>query len=214
MNICEHLSRPAKIFPHQPAIIFESHAVTYQQLNEQSIAAAQRLESIGVGPGDRVAIMLPNVPAFAVWYYGALRLGAIAVSLSTRLAKSEVTFVVEDCNAKVLILCSESDQTEQHTDDIEHVLEVDELGHSCGGQPLETDSSSTHTPYPALPNDPALILYTSGTTGFPKGATLSHNNVSSNVCAFNHLCDMSDPDVILLTVPLLHWRNVGVATKV
>ena len=204
MNICEHLARPAKILPHQPAILFESHALTYEQLEELAIAAAARLEVAGVTAGDRVAIMLPNVPAFAVWYYGALRLGAIAVSLSTRLAESEISFVINDCTAKVLIISAESDRSSRLPEQLQQIFSVDDLGRFCDGQTLEIDLDSKPSIYDAAPDEAALILYTSGTTGFPKGATLSHNNVSTNVCSFNHLCEMSQQDVILLTVPLFH----------
>ena len=204
MNIYDHLARPAKILPNQPAILFESHAFTYEQIDKRATAAAARLDAVGVTAGDRVAIMLPNVPAFAVWYYGALRLGAIAVSLSTRLAESEISFVINDCTAKVLIVPENSDQSSQLPETLQQIFTVDDLGNSCDGQDLENDLDSKPAIYNAAPEEAALILYTSGTTGFPKGATLSHDNVSSNVCAFNHLCEMSQQEVILLTVPLFH----------
>lgn len=204
MNICEHLSDPAKVFPYQPAIVFESFAFTYEQLNDQSIAAADRLKDCGVTAGDRVALVLPNVPAFAVWYYGALRIGAIAVSLSTRLSESEIAFVVDDCTPKVLIVGSDAPTKQSPPTGVGHVLTVDDLGHQCNGQLITIQPDSHRGIYNAASDEPALILYTSGTTGFPKGATLSHGNVRSNVCAFNHLCEMSHQDVILITVPLFH----------
>ncbi len=204
MNICEHLSGPARIYPYQTAILFESYALTYEQLNELSIAAADQLGRAGVTAGDRVAIMLPNVPAFAVWYYGALRRGAIAVSLSTRLAESEIAFAIDDCGAEVIVVEQDSQLLEKAPAAINQVFGSSELGDTCNGQPLTFHSDLSWEIYDAAPEEPALILYTSGTTGFPKGATLSHGNVRSNVCAFNHLCQMHPDDVILLTVPLFH----------
>ena len=204
MNICEHLCGPAKIFPHKAAILFESYTVTYEQLNEQSIAAAHQLHRAGIGPGDRVALLLPNVPSFAVWYYGVLRLGAIAVSLSTRLSESEITFAVQDCGAEVIVAAIGSNLSENIPANIRQVFEVSDRGDLCDGQPLQFEPHMSPEIYHAAPDEPALILYTSGTTGFPKGATLSHGNVSSNVCAFNHLCGMTSNEVILLTVPLFH----------
>lgn len=204
MNICEHLSGPAQIFPRKAAILFESSAMTYEQLNELSIAAADQLGRAGVSAGDRVAIMLPNVPAFAVWYYGALRRGAIAVSLSTRLADSEIAFAVKDCGAEVIVVQQDSQLLKNAPAAIKRTFGASDLGDTCDGQPLVFDSALSQEIYDASPDEPALILYTSGTTGFPKGATLSHGNVSSNVCAFNHLCQMKPNDVILLTVPLFH----------
>lgn len=204
MNICEHLSGPAQIFGDKVAIIFESHWVTYERLNQQATAAAHQLDRAGLKSGDRIAIMLPNVPAFAVWYYGALRLGAIVVSLSTRLAESEITFAVEDCGAEIIVVPEGSNLQANAPESIKRTFEVSDLGNQCGGQPLKVDADSSLEIHSPSQDDPALILYTSGTTGFPKGATLSHGNVSSNVCAFNHLCAMKPDDVILLTVPLFH----------
>lgn len=207
MNICQHLTEPARIFPDSRAIIFESHAITYQQLDRQSAAAANCLRDCGVSAGSRVAIMLPNVPAFAVWYYGALRLGAVAVSLSTRLAPSEIEFIIQDCQSDTIVTLAQMNPPTDLPVALKNVLEVSELGDQCNGRPLEIPEATTMTEHPVYctaPDEPALILYTSGTTGFPKGATLSHRNVNSNVCAFNHLCQMSRDDVILLTVPLFH----------
>ena len=178
--------------------------MTYEQLNQQSIAAAEQMSRAGVSAGDRVALLLPNVPAFAVWYYGALRQGAIVVSLSTRLAESELAYAVEDCGAEVLVVPQESNLRKSAPAAIKQIFEVSDLGNTCNGQPLKFDAELSQEVYGATQDEPALILYTSGTTGFPKGATLSHGNVGSNVCAFNHLCEMKPDDVILLTVPLFH----------
>ena len=103
MNICEHLALTAKLFPEKEAIVFEGQRFTFAELDSLSRSVAQLLTDSGVTRGDRVAIMMPNVPAFVVWYYGALRVGAIAVSISTRLAASEVSFLVGDCEAKVFV---------------------------------------------------------------------------------------------------------------
>jgi len=103
MNICESLTVTAKIFPDRTAIIFGDVSFSYAALNQRSIAAATVLRERGIGPGDRVALMLPNTPSFAIWYYAVLRIGAIAVSIGTRLAHSEVEFTVSDCAAKAFI---------------------------------------------------------------------------------------------------------------
>ena len=91
MNISEHLSRTARIFSDRIAIRFEGSSITYHELDALSRSASDVIRAAGIEPGNRVAIMLANVPAFAVWYYAALRIGAIAVSMSTRSAASELT---------------------------------------------------------------------------------------------------------------------------
>ena len=207
MNICEHLTAVAARSPERIAIVFQGQSYTYGELDRCSVSAAQLLVDSGVQTGERVAIMLPNVPAFAVWYYATLRIGAIAVSISTRLTDSEVAFVVSDCEAKAFV-ASESAEAQTLPDCVAKSLVVSDDGRyfinpAGDGQALpELPNQSTW--HEASPDDAALILYTSGTTGFAKGATLSHNNVRSNVLEFNRLCDMQPSDRILLAVPLFH----------
>ncbi len=206
MNICEHLTTTARLFPDRDAIHFEGQSFTYAQLDRMSLAASQRLLSAGIQPGDRVAIMLSNVPAFAVWYYAGLRTGVIAVSISTRSAPSEVAFLLSDCQAKVFV--TDKATLDNVNRDLppcvaESVITSD-AGDTANGRPLSVDSTTAAAWFNAHPDDAALILYTSGTTGFAKGATLSHANVRSNVHAFNHLCNMQPEDRILLAVPLFH----------
>ena len=103
MNICEHLSATAQITPDKEALVFEGQRFSYAKLDAMAAAAAQLLSDAGVNRGDRVAIMLPNVPAFIVCYYATQRIGAIAVSLSTRLTGAEIAILIADCEAKVFI---------------------------------------------------------------------------------------------------------------
>jgi long-chain acyl-CoA synthetase len=206
MNICEHLTATAVVFPDRDAIHFEGTTITYAQLDRMSLAASQRLLTAGIHVGDRVAIMLPNVPAFAVWYYAALRIGAIAVSISTRSAGSEVAFLLKDCQARFFVADEATRQTvsQQLPSCVASSVFTSDHGNTADGQSLSDDATTVSTWFDANPNDAALILYTSGTTGFAKGATLSHANVRSNVHAFNHLCNMQPHDRILLAVPLFH----------
>ena len=212
MNICEHLTATAKIFPSRTAIRFEGTSITYAQLDELSKTAANVIVEAGVKPGDRVAIMLANVPAFAVWYYAAARIGAVAVSISTRSAPSEVAYFVGDCDPKFFVsdevtLAGVGDKLPSQV----QAFNTNDFGEcQFDGLPGPAQASTNLAvleggpAFEADPNAPAAILYTSGTTGFAKGATLSHMNVCSNVHAFNHLCNQRPEDVILLAVPLFH----------
>lgn len=204
MNVCEHLTNSASIVPDKVAIRFEGTDFTYSQLNQLSMSASQVLLDAGIKRGDRVALMLPNVPAFAVWYFAAVRIAAIAVSVSTRSAAAEVAFLTNDCEASFFVTDPETLQTVQAElpDCVGHTAAVSDTADICNNQalPLDVNTPAIH----ADANDPAVILYTSGTTGFAKGATLSHGNVRSNVHAFNHLCNMQTEDRILLAVPLFH----------
>ena len=206
MNICEHLTATAKLFPEKEAMVFEGRRFTFTELEELSRAAAGLLTAAEIVRGDRVALMLPNVPAFVVWYYAALRVGAIAVSISTRSAASEVSFLVADCNACVFVTLPDSLEAvkNEFPECVEKCFSVSELGDLSDGEPIERTKIADASWINTDPDEAALILYTSGTTGFPKGSTLSHMNVRSNVHAFNHLCNMQPHDRILLAVPLFH----------
>lgn len=210
MNICESLTVTAKLYPDKAALQFDGQQLSYQELNRATIAAARCLRELGIRPGDRVALMLPNLPSFPIWYYATLRSGAIAVSISTRLAPAEVKFVVTDCSAKVFVASDQA--TEAVPESLPTSMQASLFVNDLTGIPSQSNEFDTHFRdepeenqwYDATPDEPALILYTSGTTGFPKGATLSHGNVRSNVHAFNHLCDMRLDDRVLLAVPLFH----------
>ena len=204
MNICEHLTATAKLFPDKEAIVFEGQRFSFAQIDSMSRSVAQLLTDSGISRGDRVAIMLPNVPAFVVWYFAALRVGAIVVSISTRLAPSEVSFLLSDCSAKTFVALPETmaEVKTELPDCVAYSYATSVTGDQHNG--IEFEKTADTSWIDTEPDEAALILYTSGTTGFAKGATLSHMNVRSNVHAFNHLCNMQSHDRILLAVPLFH----------
>lgn len=203
MNVCQCIVDGYRIFPDSDAIVFEGAKFTYADLERLSGQAARVLEAKGVKKGDRVALCLPNLPAFPVWYYGALRIGAIAVSVNTRLAGEEVEFILSDSGSDLLVASSAGGETLENYEGT--VIRVTDDGSEHDGEKLsEVEGLSPGSYLDAEPDDPAIILYTSGTTGFPKGATLSHQNVRSTVHSFNHLCGMTPEDRLLLVVPLFH----------
>ena len=205
MNICEHLTQTARLFPEREAIVFEGRRYSYRELDQLSLRAAQHLVDLGVISGDRVMLMLANVPAFVVWYYAAARIGAIAATISSRFVDHEVTQVLKDSTPSVFV--AQADTIAAVSDSLNsaavHALKVEEDGQISEGA-SKIDDATESTWVELAPSDPAAILYTSGTTGVAKGVTLSQLNVRSNVSAFNHLCGMRTDDRILISVPLFH----------
>jgi len=207
MNIAENVERSRRFFPHKPALIFEQKTWTYRELDEQANRIANLLQALGVQKGDRVALFLPNIPAFVFAYLGIQKLGAIAVSVSAMLKSDEVKFILNDCTASVVIttaqLCEQVPQDDLAY--LQHVLIAE--GETDAGQSLDELMAGASPEAIAAKlerNDPAAILYTSGTTGFPKGAILSHGNVVSNMHSVKHSCSMGPEDRLLLYLPLFH----------
>ena len=207
MNIAKNIERGCSLFPHKPAVIFEGKYFTYKHLNEMVNRAANALSKLGIKRGERVGLFLPNIPEFIISYLGIQKIGAIAVSINISLQEDEVKFILDDCQATALIttpqLCEKVPQGDLPY--LQHLLITE--GKSTAGISLDQLMSKVSDQARAVMmerDEPAAILYTSGTTGFPKGATLSHGNVISNMYSMNHNCGMSSKDNILLFLPMFH----------
>src|SRR3954469_11984059 len=185
------------------ALKLDDAELTYKLLDAGSAAVAGLLKEKGFEPGDRVGIMLPNVPYFAVVYYGVLRAGGVVVPMNVLLKDREVKFYLEDPGAKLVFAWSD-------------FTEAAEKGAKAAGaecivveadgfleQVMETDPVEEVADRSG--DDTAVILYTSGTTGKPKGAELTHDNLYKNcTVAAKILGDISKDDVILGALPLFH----------
>jgi long-chain acyl-CoA synthetase len=207
MNIAQYVERAAKFFPDRTAIIFEGTQVLYGDLNSRANRLANALTANNVQRGDRVALYLPNIPEFAVCYLAALKAGAIAVSMSSLFKSEEVQYILNDSGSIALFTVD---------DLLPHVprTECPALKHVvvCAGNPegnialndWSAKGASQGKAAEMTPDDPALLLYTSGTTGFPKGATLTHGNVVSNIWATVHHAGYRGEDRLALFLPLFH----------
>jgi len=184
MNLAANLLVSAARHPDRAAIRLDDTVLSYADLDDRSARVAGLLRERGVRPGDRVALMLPNVPEFAVLYYGILRAGAVVVPMNPLLKEREVTYYVADSEAALL------------------------FGAECAGGDFAALLAAA-TPDTAVaerdPADTAVILYTSGTTGRPKGAELTHANLAANVEVMaSDLVRAGPEDVILGGLPLFH----------
>src|SRR4051812_33091675 len=209
MNVAQNLERSARLFPGAAAIVFEGRTITYAELEARVSRAAHGLRALGVDAGDRVALFLPNIPEFAVAYLAAQKLGAIAVSVNALLRTDELRYVLGDSGAGVVfttaamlpelaplrgelpalrdvVVCEGDAPGERTLDDL------------CASQPDRFRAREMER------DDPAAILYTSGTTGKQKGAVLSHGNVVSNYHATCHCVRSRPGDRHALFLPLFH----------
>jgi long-chain acyl-CoA synthetase len=206
VNIAMNLEAAATRIPVRVALRFEGITVTYHALNAASNRAADSLRTLGVHRGDRVALFLPNSPDFVVWYFGVLKLGAIAVSLNPQLKHDEVGFVLADSGAAAVVTSSDLITDVPRSSPVRHRVLVDDVAIAgCVNATALLDEADAHFDAVALTaDDPAAILYTSGTTGVPKGVVLSHGNVMSNADTSARLCGVRADDGLLLFVPLTH----------
>ena len=178
-------------------------AVPWKAVDDASARVAGLLRAKGVEPGDRVGIMLPNVPYFPTVYYGVLRAGAVVVPMNVLLKGREVTFYLQDPEAKAVFawhqFAGEAEKGAQEAGADVVTVAPGEFEQLLGGaEPVRDVADRTE-------QDTAVILYTSGTTGTPKGAELTHGNLSANaqVC-IDTLFAMDESDVLLGALPLFH----------
>ncbi|WP_329312222.1 long-chain fatty acid--CoA ligase [Streptomyces sp. NBC_01278] len=185
------------------AVRHDDSTLTYAQLDDASARVAALLRDRGVQPGDRIALTMPNVPLFPVVYYGILRAGGVVVPMNPLLKAREVAFTLRDCGARIaLVFPLFADEVAKAAAD---------TGTEClVTEPLAFDDMLwAHEPMPGIidrtDDDPALILYTSGTTGTPKGAELSHRNLATNTAtAAETLLQVGPGDVLFGGLPLFH----------
>ncbi|MCX5530018.1 long-chain fatty acid--CoA ligase [Streptomyces sp. NBC_00006] len=201
-NLARHLVRTAEAHPERPALRLDEQVLDYRTLDERSARVAAWLADRGVGPGDRVAVVLPNVPHFAVAYYGALRAGAVVVPMNPLLKSGEIGYSAGDCAARTILTGGPA--LPQAT------AAAQELGITCTdvtGEDFAAALDAMHGGSAVVDradDDAAVILYTSGTTGRPKGAVLTHGNLRSNTATVARLLGITGDDTVFGGLPFFH----------
>ncbi|QSE93732.1 long-chain fatty acid--CoA ligase [Rhodococcus pseudokoreensis] len=220
LNLSMFLEDSARKYPSRDALVLGEERLTYAETDSLSNQIANLLVASGITPGDRVAMSCPNLPWFPIVYYGILKAGAVVVPLNILLKSGEIAYHLQDCGATAYF-CFEGgadlpigtygraafgEVPSCHTmfvigtDDDTHVEGITHLSAVLPAQSTAFESVAREA------TDTAVILYTSGTTGRPKGAELTHSNMTMNAIASNRLFDNSPsrPDTHLATLPLFH----------
>jgi acyl-CoA synthetase (AMP-forming)/AMP-acid ligase II len=210
-NIGAMLKQRAVVSPQLEAYVEPSADVRmdYAQMNALANQCAGALTALGVGKGDRVALLMPNCVEFCCLFYGAAKIGAVAVPLNTRLAAPELEFILSDSGSKVLVYgeafaavpeAIKAAATQPCT-----VVDWVPLagGRGCLAERLEAADAGE----PAVDcggADNLFIMYTSGTTGRPKGAVHTHDSVYTAACSWSLTADVRFRDRVLLPLPMFH----------
>lgn len=204
MNIARNLERSAYFLPSHPVICEESFEITYAQLNERANRIATGLIKLGVKPGDAIALCRPNSGNWVAFYFGVLKAGAVAVTISGVARSSELKGIINDVRPKMIYACE---------DKIDFLNEMREPGvlekiiSPKGDLSLKKIVDSGTSSFRAVErdkNDTATILFTGGTTGTPKGVLLSHENINAAIqnVIFNERSNQNDR--VLCFLPFHH----------
>ena len=210
MDLKQLLESTAADLPDSEAIICGDRRVNYNQLNRQADTAAAILKHhFGISPGDRVGILLKNSPEYASFIFGIFKIGAIAVPINTFLTSEEVSFILNDAAVALLISSNDFDKVLDELAPHTEFKGVSKAGDDCWLNP-ESVLSSLDESIAEInrteidPNDQAMFVYTSGTTGKPKAAILTHHNLCSNVESSIQHIQLERRDIFLNILPMFH----------
>jgi acyl-CoA synthetase (AMP-forming)/AMP-acid ligase II len=202
MNIGGFLTTTAALYPGRTALTFEGRSLSYRELDRRVDALAQGLTRLGLVTGDRVVLWLNNCPEFIETFFACWKLGLVAVPVNARLTSGEVAFHADDCGAAAMVYGPEFAADPEEIP-VAHHLSTGQGG--AYGDLIARNSGATGHTCPLPDSAPAWLFYTSGTTGRPKGATLTHGNltfVAVSWCA--DLQCLQPEDVVLHCAPLSH----------
>jgi fatty-acyl-CoA synthase len=214
-NWVNQLERHAYMQPGAAALRFLGNTVTWADLRDRVAALAGALGRRGVGPGDRVMVLMLNRTEFVESVLAANMIGAIAVPINFRLTPPEIAFLVDDCEAQVMITESVLAPVAAGVRNLTSVLSSIVVAGDSGADGLLAYEDLVNEPGdPAraadVPNEaPALIMYTSGTTGRPKGAVLTHTNLTGQTMANLYTHGFAANDVGFIGVPFFHIAGIG-----
>ncbi len=210
MNIAEYLEKHAAAEPDRIAIRFEGRSITYGQLNRDSNRLASALRESGIAAGDRVALYLPNVPEFALAYYAAQKLGAVPVTINAILKTEEVRYLLDDSGAVAVLTMSElARYVPADCAALRQRIVVDNAATPVGWIALRDLIGRGSDSFDLVQREPenvAALLYSSGTTGFPKGVALTQHNIHSNIALppKSKYSDYRPGDRLATFLPLFH----------
>jgi long-chain acyl-CoA synthetase len=220
LNLATLLEDSVRDNPDNIAVIFNEMKLPYQAINAAANQVANGLATLGIQKGDKVALSCPNIPFFPIIYYGILKAGAVVVPLNVLLKSREITYHLQDSEAKAYFCFEGTEQLPmgemgyggfQRADGCDHFFLItvnpaapSPIADAKTMGALIADQLPTFETVQTSSEDTSVILYTSGTTGQPKGAELSHLNMVMNARLADSLFGRTDGDVHLVVLPLFH----------
>ncbi|MFB6207420.1 MAG: class I adenylate-forming enzyme family protein [Haloglomus sp.] len=213
MNFANYLDMAAAEAPGDLAVTDPQRDLTYRELAGETDAFANALAELGVRPGERVALYLPNSTAFVTSYFGAMKHGAIPFPINMRFEGPEVEYVLDDAGATALVTVGQFEDAAAsfETDDLEHLVVANgDRGHDYGS--LVREHAGDHEVHPRKSDELAELVYTSGTTGRPKGVRHTHGNLQANADGLIQAMNWTSDEICLTVCPCFHVSGLNVTT--
>lgn len=204
MNVAKNLENAAFYFPSNTAVIEDDQKISYHEMNKESNRVATALISMGVQSGDHVALCCPNSYQWLAFYFGVLKAGAVAVTLSSTLKKDELSRILDDARPKVVFTV---DETLDELGDRQERPYLEQIVCNQGDIPyrrLVEKGSPSYKAIDLVRNKTGAILYTGGTTGIPKGVMLTHENLNTSIHNVSYYERSTHKDSVLCFLPLNH----------
>ncbi|MBO8171433.1 MAG: fatty acid--CoA ligase family protein [Bacillaceae bacterium] len=225
MNLNQNLLRSVEAAGDKEAYYFQGRSATYHELNRQVASLADSLERLGLEKGDHIGLLLGNSPEFVISLYGATRIGATVIPINPIYTAEEISYILNNGNVKAVIAVEQLapllEKVSVSVPSLQHVILVgaaEDLNHTEGNTRLNWKALSTLLANgdPAYEGpvvdeeDVAVILYTSGTTGRPKGAMLTHKNLCSNALSTVDYLGIKPEDRVVTVLPMFHVFSLTV----
>jgi long-chain acyl-CoA synthetase len=205
MNLGLKFEEVCRQYPNNRALVYEDQTITYTELNRAVNALAHHFKTLGLQKDDKVALMLPNCLEFIVTYFAAQKIGAVAVTLNVLSTPYELRFLLANSDAKVLVtqpnLTKRFEEIKADLPLCRHLLTTDDLKQITAAGTFSVDIPDI------APDDPAAIIYTSGLTGKPLGAMLTHHNLLTQSALLKLTCNGDEGFRGLAVIP--HFHSFG-----
>lgn len=208
-NLPQLLSISAKRYPNRTAIVFGRKRINYKTLNDLSTQIAAGLAAGGIRKEERAALLLDNSPEFVISYYAVLKAGGVVVPVNYMFKIEEVKFILEDSGAAGIITSriyvDMAEELRLRVDTLKTIITTTKTKNGIPDfNAIKREDTEILNKVSQDPDDPAVILYTSGTTGYPKGAILSHYNLVSNAMDSAEAIRANNKSSFICILPLFH----------
>jgi len=208
INLIKLLDDTVQKYAERTALISDKQYITYGQLKRAINAVAGLVKKSGIGKGDKVTVMLPNIPEFVYSYFGVVKNGAVVVSLNTLSTPSELIYLLNNSDSKLLITQTSQikkfHEIKDKLSSCHQAIAIDSLNQNGELLSVADSQDSAVTSVEIKPEDPAVIIYTAGLTGRPLGAVLTHHNLYSQAVVNQSISQRTPDDVALALIPLFH----------